>query len=208
MFGLKPKENKFFHLFIESTLLVKKSVIVLHEALSNYENLEQKMNEMAQIEHEADALNDAIIDKLNQSFITPLDREDIYHIATKLDDIVDLIEGVIVRMVLYKTKEPSPGLVSLAKVLQECTTEIEYSFSLLPHLQNNQEKILEQSSKIEQLESEGDRIYREEVAFMFSNCKDPFEIIKWKEILEHLEDAVDECERMADLLRGVVMKYA
>jgi len=208
MFCLKPKEDEFFKLFAESTRLLRDGAYLFRDAVNDFTNLDEKMNTMSNIEHAADDVNDAIIDKLNQTFITPLDREDIYSMATLLDDGVDFLQGTIERMVLYQIDKPSCGAVELARMLVDCTEELVKAFDLLKNIKGNQHKILDHTRKIAVLESEGDRIYRQEMASLFCSCPDPIEIIKWKEILEYMENTLDHCEDIADLLRGVVMKYA
>lgn len=208
MFGFKPKEDEFFKLFIESSMVLRQGAYVLKDVMENYTQLEEKMERISALEHQADDINDAIIDKLNQTFITPLDREDIYSFATMLDDVVDFMQGIMQRMVLYKAGKPTPGAAQLASVLAECTEEMVLAFTLLKNIKGNQHEILNHTNKIGELESKGDNIYRREVALLFDTCPDPIEIIKWKEILEYMEDALDHCESIGDLLRGVVMKYA
>ncbi|WP_378956443.1 DUF47 domain-containing protein [Pelosinus sp. sgz500959] len=208
MFGFKPKEDEFFKLFVESSNVLRQGAYVLKEVMDDYTQLEEKMQQISDLEHKADDINDAIIDKLNQTFITPLDREDIYSLATMLDDVVDFLQGTMQRMVLYKAGKPTAGSAQLASLLAECTEEMVLAFELLKNIKGNQNKILDHTNKIGQLESQGDQIYRREVALLFDTCPNPIEVIKWKEILEHLEDALDHCESIGDLLRGVVMKYA
>jgi hypothetical protein len=186
----------------------RQGAIILKEVMDDYTKLSEKIVEISNLEHTADDLNDAIIDKLNQTFITPLDREDIYAMANMLDDVVDAVQGIMERMELYRTGKPTEGAAELARLIVACTEEIVKAFDYLRNIRGNQHKILEHASKIAVLESEGDRIYRKEVAHLFANCPDPVEIIKWKEVLEHLENALDHCEAIADLLRGVVLKYA
>lgn len=208
MFGFKPKEDEFFKLFIESSNVLRQGAYVLKEVMNDYTQLDKKMEHISNLEHQADDINDAIIDKLNQTFITPLDREDIYSFATTLDDVVDFLQGIMQRMVLYKAGKPTEGAAQLASLLVDCTEEMVLAFNLLTNMKRNQEKILEHTKKIGELESQGDNIYRREVALLFDTCPNPIEVIKWKEILEHMEEALDHCERIGDLLRGVVMKYA
>ncbi|MBC8015202.1 MAG: DUF47 domain-containing protein [Sporomusaceae bacterium] len=208
MFGFKPKEDEFFKLFVESSLVLRQGAYVLKDVMNDYTRLDERMQQISDLEHQADDINDAIIDKLNQTFITPLDREDIYSFATMLDDVVDFMQGIMQRMVLYKAGKPTPGAAQLASVLAECTEEMVLAFTLLKNIKGNQQQILEHTTKIGQLESKGDNIYRREVALLFDTCPDPIEVIKWKEILEHMEEALDHCESIGDLLRGVVMKYA
>ena len=208
MFGFKPKKDDFFKLFLDSSNVLRQGAYVLKDVMDNYTHLEEKMQHISKLEQQADDINDAIIDKLNQTFITPLDREDIYALATKLDDVVDFQQGIMQRMALYKAGKPTPGAAELANILAQCTEEMVQAFTLLNNLKSNQRKILEHTKKIGELESQGDNIYRREVALLFDTCTDAIEIIKWKEILEHMENALDHCEGIGDLLRGVVMKYA
>lgn len=208
MFGFKQKEDEFFKLFVDSSNVLREGAYVIKDVMDNYSQLEERMEQISKLEHQADDINDAIIDKLNQTFITPLDREDIYSLATMLDDVVDFMQGIMQRMILYKASKPTPGAAELASVLVECTEEMVLAFVLLKNIKGNQHKILDHTGKIGRLESKGDNIYRREVASLFETCPDPIEIIKWKEILEHMEDALDHCESIGDLLRGVVMKYA
>jgi len=208
MFLFKPRENKFFELFSASTRLVRQGAYILRDVMRDYTDIEQKMQCILDVEHEADETNDAIVDLLNQTFITPLDREDIYLLATMLDDVVDFLQGTIERIVLYRTGKPSPGAAEMARLLADCTDELVKGFDLLKNIKGNRDKILDHTRKIVVLEDEGDRIYRQEIAHLFNTCPDPVQIIKWKEVLEHLEESLDHCEKIADLLRGVVMKYA
>lgn len=208
MFGLKPKEDKFFELFAQSACLVQKGAFILKDSVIDVSKMEEKMQQINDLEHEADDLNDAIVDKLNQTFITPLDREDIFSIATMLDDVVDFLQGIIESMVLYRAGRPSDGFIEMVRMLADCSEEIVKAFDLLRNIHGNQMKILDHTRKIVVLESEADRIYRQEIAYLFTTCPDPIEILKWKEILENLENTLDHCEQIADLLRGVVMKYA
>lgn len=208
MFRLKPREDKFFELFAESSNLVRKGAYALYETMTEYSDLEQRMQLLSDVEHEADDVNDAIVDLLNQTFITPWDREDIYALATMLDDVVDFLQGTMERMVLYRTDRPSPGATELARMLVDCTEEMVKAITLIKNIPGNRDKILDHTRKIVVLESEGDRLYRQEIANLFSTCPDPVKIIKWKEVLEHLEETLDRCERIADQVRGMVMKYA
>ncbi len=208
MFSFKPKQDQFFTLFAESARLSHQGACILKSVMDDYTTIGEEVAEISRLEHAADEINDAIIDRLNQTFITPLDREDIYALATMLDDIVDFVQGIMERMELYRTGKPTEGAADLARLLADCTEELVKAVDLLKNIKGNQQNILLHTGKIAVLESEGDRIYRREVANLFATCPDPVEIIKWKEVLEYLENGLDHCEAIADLLRGVVMKYA
>ncbi len=210
MFDLKPKKksNEFFVLFEESAEYFYQATLLLDEVMMDHRKADIKVKEINDLEHRADKVNDAIIDKLNQTFITPIDREDIYAIANGLDDGVDQLQGMLQRIVIYHTGEAREGALRLTKLLIESTAEIKRAAALLNAISKNQNELLAITSKIDKLESEGDHVFRGELAYLFEYVKDPIELIKWKDLLEGLENTLDHCERMADLLKGVVMKYA
>ncbi len=210
MFDLKPKKksNEFFVLFEESAEYFYQATLLLDEVMMDHRKADIKVKEINDLEHRADKVNDAIIDKLNQTFITPIDREDIYAIANGLDDGVDQLQGMLQRIVIYHTGEAREGALRLTKLLIESTAEIKRAAALLNSISKNQNELLAITSKIDKLESEGDHVFRGELAYLFEYVKDPIELIKWKDLLEGLENTLDHCERMADLLKGVVMKYA
>ena len=208
MFNFKHRNTEFFDLFIESAKFFYKGALLLEEVMLDYTKAQAKMKEIIDLEHAADAINDKIIDNLNQTFITPIDREDIFALANGLDDGVDFLQGTLQRLVIYRTGAAREGVVALSKLLLEATEEIINAFTLLKEIKKNRTQILESTHKISKLESEGDRVYRHEIAYLFDNVTDPIEIIKWKDILEKLEDTLDHCEDLSDMMRGVVMKYA
>ncbi len=208
MFNFSRKDTEFFDLFVQSAKYFHDGAVMMDEVIADHTKAAVKVKEIIDLEHAADAVNDKIIDKLNLTFITPIDREDIYSLANELDDGVDLLHGALQRIVMYKTGEAMGGAVSLTKLILESTEELTTAFSLLVDIKKNQTQLLEATHKIENLESEGDRIYRQEVSFLFDNEKDPIELIKWKDILENLENTLDHCEKLSDMIRGVVMKYA
>lgn len=208
MFNFKQKDDEFFDLFLESAKFFYSGALILNDVMLDYTSASIKVEEIDRIEHEADAINDRIIDKLNLTFITPIDREDIYALANDLDDGVDLLQGILQRYDMYRMGQPMTGAVNLTKLLISSTEEIVRAVSLLDNIRKNQAPILDASHKIERYESDGDLIYRKEVAYLFEHEKDPIELIRWKDVLEQLEDTLDHCELIADMLRGVVMKYA
>ena len=208
MFNFQRKNTKFFDLFVESAKCFYRGALVLDEVMLDYTRAEDKMKEIIDLEHEADAINDQIIDELNQTFITPIDREDIFALANGLDDGVDYLQTTLQRLVIYRTGAAKAGVISMTKLLLESTGELIKAFELLQDVKKNRDLILEATHRVGKLESEGDRVYRQEIAFLFDNVKDPIELIKWKDILENLEDTLDHCEVVSDMIRGVVMKYA
>ena len=208
MFKFNQKDTEYFDLFVESARYFYNGALMMDEVMLDYSKATDKVREIMELEHEADAVNDKIIDKLNMTFITPIDREDIYAIANGLDDGVDILQGTLQRIVMYKTGKAMNGAISLTKLIIEATEEIIKALTMLKDIHKNQAQILDATHKIAQLESEGARVYRHEVAYLFDQEKNPIELIKWKDILENLEDTLDHCEKIGDMLRGVVMKYA
>lgn len=208
MFKFKKKDSEFFDLFVDSARYFYQGSLMMDEVMLDYSKAADKVKDIIDLEHEADKINDKIIDKLNLTFITPIDREDIYALANGLDDGVDLLQGTLQRIVMYRTGKAMSGAVTMTKLIIEATEAVIKAFSLLKDIRKNQKLILDETYHIAKLESEGDRVYRHEVAYLFDKEKDPIELIKWKDILENLEDTLDHCEKLSDMIRGVVMKYA
>ena len=169
MFNFKQKDDEFFDLFIESAKFFHTGALVLNEVMKDYTTTPEKVEEINRIEHKADAINDRIIDKLNLTFITPIDREDIYALANDLDDGVDLLQGILQRYDMYRMGKPMPGAINLTKLLISATEEVVRAVSFLENIRKNQVQILDASHKIERYESEGDLIYRSEVAYLFEH---------------------------------------
>lgn len=208
MFRLKPKENKFFVLFSKSSRIVHEAVCCLPQAMQNTNDLKKILANASKHELEADKINDQIIDELKKTFITPLDREDLFSLTNMLDDFADQAQEIIERMYVYQAKEPIDIALELAQLIESVSESIVSIFDMLDDIHGNQQDLLSEVRKIVHVENEGDRLYRKGMAKLFSECKDPIEIIKWKEILEHMEDCLDHGEKMGDVIRGVVMKYA
>lgn len=202
------KDTEFYDLFLTSANYFHDSAILIHKVMSGNDGPDTGFSDITKIEHDADAINDKIIDKLNKTFITPIDREDIYALANGLDDGVDFLQGTLQRAMMYRLKDTREAAIELADLLIQSTTEIVKAFSMLHEITKHEHDILECTYKISKFESEGDRIYRTEIAFLFDNIKDPIELIKWKDVLAYMENTLDHCEKLSDLLRGVVMKYA
>ncbi|SDE22601.1 DUF47 domain-containing protein [Sporomusa acidovorans] len=207
-FGLKPREEKFYGYLLENTQLIRDAAEILQVALNREGDLSELMIQIDELEKQADANTAKIVGLLHKSFITPLDREDIYAIAHKLDDVIDCVQGVIERMELYNAGTASDGAKELGYLVAKTSKQIDKAFTLLPEIKKQREKLEERCAKIIEFEALGDRLYRQEMAKLFRECTDPIEIIKWKEILLHLEETLDISEDIANLLKGVIVKYA
>lgn len=203
----KSRDRKFYELFLEGSDTVCQGVSILREALDDYENLAARLEELTATEQVGDAITRSILEKLNQTLVTPFDREDIYMLARELDRILDHVHGTLEKMVLYKTGTPTEEAKDLVRILERATEEIKKAFELLDDLKNNYTQVVDLCEDIKYQENLGDHRYRKAVADLFEFGTDPIEVIKWKEVYEHLETALDHCEDVANLLKGVALKY-
>ena len=205
MFGLIPKDEKFFVMFKEMTTTIIEGAQLLKDMMDTFENPQLSQKMIKDVEHKADHLTHDIIKKLNKSFVTPLDREDIYALAAALDDILDLIDASAQRIVMYNVEKPTQEAKELAfLILKSCQT-IDKAVALLG---GKLEPIAEYCMEVNSLENEADRVCREAISRLFDDEKDPIRLIKWKEIYETLERATDKCEDAANILEAVVVKNA
>ncbi len=206
-FSLIPRQEKFFGLFEESTRNMVKTARKLKEMIDNWGDIEVSVREITELEHEGDTITHQIMGLLNRTFITPFDREDIALLAHTLDDVTDFIHAAADAMFLYKVDSPSQKAKDLADVIVQATAEIE---RVMPRLRRHAElkQVLEYCVEINRLENIADRIFRSAMAELFDNTNDIAQIIKWREIYEHMESATDRCEDVADVLEGVALKHA
>lgn len=201
-----PKEIDFFEMFEKAALNVNRGATSLVEMMDNFGVAEVKAKEIYEAEQEGDMLTHEVLRRLNKTFITPLDREDIHALISRLDDVLDLIWASADRAVLFKLNNPLPEAAELAKTLHETTEIITKAISCLKGKKYSY--IQEYCIEINRLENRGDRIFREGLVKLFDNIKDPIIVIKWKEVYEHLEDASDKCEDVANILESIVLKHA
>ena len=207
-FKLKPKDNKFFQYISDITERIEDAAIILQEAVSEPGNAENCLKKIEEIEEKTDQTVAKIRSKLHDTFITPIDREDIHLLAHKLDDLVDGMEGIIERMVLYNVGPASEGTKELVDLVYKSAKQLRKSCGYLDDIKKSRLKIGARCDRVVELEADGDHLYRKEMAKLFRECADPIEIIKWKDILMELEALLDICEEVADMIKGVVMKYA
>jgi predicted phosphate transport protein (TIGR00153 family) len=178
---------------------------LLVELMANPEDIEQKALLISQVEHESDEVAHEIAEKLNLTFITPMEREDIHALATALDDIIDFIDATVERMVLYKARRPTEDAARLANIILRASEEMHGATKELANFRKSA-PIKKRWIEIHRLENEGDTASRVAIAKLFETERDPIEIIKWKEIYEHLEEAIDKCEDAANIIESVVLK--
>jgi predicted phosphate transport protein (TIGR00153 family) len=207
-FNLMPRDDKFFDLFEVSAKNMVRAAVSLKDMIYSWERFDEKLEEMTQIEHQGDTITHEIMFQLNRSFITPFDREDIGLLAHSLDDVTDLIQSAADTMVLYKVKTPGKRARELADIIVQITTEVEDVMPSLRRHNANLEKILNSCVEINRLENVADTIYRTALTELFEYDSDIADIIKWREIYEHMESATDMCEDVANVLESVALKHA
>ena len=206
MFQLIPKEMQFFDLFEQQTEKVVQAAGLLKDLVEHYDRIDEKVQLIKQVEHDGDTLTHEIIERLNKTFVTPIDREDIHALVANLDDVLDLIEAAADKMTMYRIDRPSPEAVALAEVIVKMAAELDKMIRKLRDLKHAH--ILTHCIEINSLENAGDRILRGAVAALFAGGHDPVEVMKWKEIYEDLETATDKCEDVANIVEGVVLKHS
>ncbi len=203
---LFPKEIDFFEIFDKTSQNLTKAATLLVSLMENFDNLEARAKEIHEIEQDSDMLTHDIMKKLNKTFITPIDREDLYNLASRLDDVIDLIWAAVDRIAVFKLKEPTKEGIAMSKDL---LTTAEVMHKAIKELkEKNYSHVQEHCIEINRLENRIDRGFRDALGRLFDEIKDPILIIKWKEIYEHLEDASDRCEDVANVLEAIVLKYA
>jgi predicted phosphate transport protein (TIGR00153 family) len=201
-----PKEIDFFEIFDKAASNLTRATSLLVSLMENFDNLESRAKEIYEVEQDGDMLTHDIMKKLNRTFITPLDREDIHALASRMDDILDLIWGGVDRMIVFRISSPTPEAVELAKDLHQTTEVLQKTIRELRA--KNYSHVQEHCIEINRLENRIDRTFRDALGKLFDDMKDPLLIIKWKEIYEHLENASDRCEDVANVLEGIVLKNA
>jgi uncharacterized protein len=198
-----PRDRAYFELFEEAGQNVVRAAELLCRLLDNFPDNRELAAEILECEHEGDRITHEIINRLNHTFVTPIDREDILALASALDDIVDYTEEVADYLGLYRIEAPMDQAISLAHVLSAACQEIGKA---IPLLRGFKPEISEHTVEVNRLENEGDRITREAVASLFDARIDPMVVIRWKDLFERLEAAIDSTEHVADILYGIVIK--
>jgi predicted phosphate transport protein (TIGR00153 family) len=203
-FRLLPREEKFFEDFQALADLIRSGAQLLEEMLAPDPPIFDKADEIKEIEHKCDFLTHAIIQRLNRTFVTPLDREDIHALARSLDDVMDAIDAAAALIRLYRLNQVRFGARELARII---TSSAEQVRAAMQTLEEKKGVVVDHAIEINRLENEADRRHQEAVTRLFDEEHDPILVMKWKEALDFLEDATDRCEDVANVLEGVVVKY-
>ena len=197
-----PRDRIYFELFEEAGKNLQKAGELLDRLLSDYPEHKELAEELRELEHEGDRIVHDIHHNLNQTFVTPIDREDILALASALDDVVDYIEEAADYLGLYRIEAPMDQSIRLARVVRDATRQLAEA---MPRLRGFRD-ISHYTVEINRLENEGDRISREAIASLFDGGIDPMVVIRWKDLFERLESAIDATERVAHILEGIVIK--
>ena len=200
-----PREEKFYDLFEELIAKIEEGGRLFSEMLEDYEHAETRLTKLKDIEHEADIITHRTYEKMHKTFLTPIDREDIYALVNKMDSILDIIEAAAIRMFLYKIKAPTPECVKQAQLINAGIAKVKQVVHALRDMKNAQ-MILDACVEINTLENEGDYLLRQAMTHLFENETDAIELIKWKEIYERIEEALDTCEDVSNIAEGIVLK--
>ena len=203
-FSLLPREERFFELFDRMTAKVVEGSQRFVELLESYSDLQAKVKHIQSLEHDADRIAHEVMDKLNKSFITPFDREDIRSLTLYHDDVLDDVESAAVLFHLYEIAQPTPQAIELARLIKRAADQIQKAVRQIEKPTNLQEFVAE----IGRLENESDNICREEIGRLFREEKDLRQLLKWKEIYERLEACADRCADVADVIEDIVVKNA
>lgn len=205
---LKPQDERFYEYFEDSTEAISEAAHILKAFFEDRSDPAMNLERINEVEHHGDRIFLKTIERINHSFITPFDREDILLLAQDLNRVLDHIQGTMEKVVIYKVGQPKERYVlDLVNVLVEATEEVKFAVRKLRELRVHHREIIESCEKIRAFEHQGDNLYRTGIASLFENTEDVIEIIKWKEIYEHLETTLDYCETVSNVIKGIAVKY-
>ena len=202
-FRLIPREEKFYDDFISMADQVKAGAMLLAEMFAGDKPIAAKAQEIKEVEHKCDFMTHEIIQRLNKTFVTPIDREDIHSLATRIDDVMDAIDMAAGLVPLYRIDRTRFGAKELTKLIIDQIGVLRLALVAL----EKRSGVLDRTVEINRLENEADKIYKDALGRLFDEERDPIMVIKWKEILSLLEQATDRCEDVANLLENVVVKH-
>jgi len=204
VFRLIPRETRFFDDFVAMAEQIRVGATMLEEMLAPDKPIWDKADQIKEVEHKCDFLTHEIIQRLHRTFVTPLDREDIHDLARSLDDVMDAIDDSAAVVRLYSIERVRPDARELVRIIKASTDEMVKALKAL----ERRDGVAEPAVEINRLENEADRVHYAAVRRLFEEERDPIVIMKWKEILDFLEQATDRCEDVANAVEGIVVKHA
>lgn len=206
MIGILSRKDAFVELFTQQAGVLHEAAGVLLDLMEGTgRDICERANHIKALEHRGDSFTHDIMTRLNRTFVTALEREDIHMLSSRLDDVLDLIDAASTRMLLFKIDQSRPPGIELARIIKRGAAEI---LAAVPHISNNCGKMLPCCEELHRLEHEADTVCRNALAQLFEEERDPIALIKWKEIFEVLEFAVDKAEDVSDVLQTIVLKNA
>ena len=203
--GLIPKDTNFYDLFERGVTKVHEGVQLLEDLVKNFINVPLKAKRIKDVEHEADLITHETVAKLNKTFVTPFDREDIHGLICSLDNILDHVEAAADKLSLYRINEIKPDATLLTDILLRAVQEVQKTVVRLRHLKGG-DSILQHCIEINRLENEADFASRSAIAKLFEKGEDTLDVLKWKDVYESIENAIDSCEDVANVIEGVALK--
>ena len=204
MFSFMPRETDFFNLFEQVSQNVVEAGQCLKNLMKSFEEPQKEIQHIKDLEHKGDELTHDIVYKLNKTFITTLDREDIHALASALDDILDEIDAVAELFMVFKINQPTPTALRLSEILHEATREVGKGIHLL---RQKKWDMKDCAIRVNSLENEADRVSREAISRLFEDESDPKMVMKWKEIYENFEMGTDSCEDVVNVLERIALKH-
>ena len=206
-FSLIPKEQKFFEMFSRAASNAVEAARTYKELVKNYRVDHPNFQKIRDLEHEGDLITHEVLDSLNRTFITPFDREDIHGLTSDIDNIVDAIQAVSDRMQMYHIDSHDPYIEKLAEILEKATMEVQRTVGEVSNFKNAR-RVIDHCIEINRLENEGDAALKDAIENLFKGTPHPLHVIKWKEVYEITEAAIDRCEDVANTIEGIVVKNA
>lgn len=199
-----PRDEKFYDLFTELAKRLTGSANILQELFQTPSQLDSKVTAIKGLEHEADNLTHDIIDRIDRTFVTPFDREDIHALASELDEVIDLIDGTARRAQIFRIQKTRPAAAVLAEVLSRAGCVVEDGVRNMKDAKH----VYAISEQLKKLEEEGDAVYHEAMGKLFADSDNAIEVIKWKDLYDKIEDALDKCEDVGNVLQSIALKNA
>jgi hypothetical protein len=199
---LIPRDEQFFPMFGELALKLSQSSELLEQLFADPGRLQEMVQKIKDLEHEADVLTHDLIVRIDKTFVTPIDREDIHLLASRLDDVIDVVDGVARRAQMFRIREFRPQAAQLADVLRRAARTLAESVQNL----KKPKLILQRSGELKKLEEEGDTIYHSAIGALFDDGAEALEVIKWKELFDKLEDAIDLCDDVWNVIESIALK--
>ncbi len=204
MFNILPRDEKYFERFTELAVRIHEAAKILETYFKNESPVATAADQIKRLEHECDEISHDILRGIDRTFITPIDREDIHRLAVRLDDVIDLIDGTVRRVVLFQIGKPTPISTTLSQLIVKTTAELVEAVS---HLRQ-QKGVMEHCIQIKRLENEGDVVYHDAIASLFRDNLPAIEVIKWKDVYDNMERCIDSCVAVAHVLESVVLKHS